>query len=584
MAEIKGSYVAGTGTITANTNIAFKLGTQAKLEALAKEKVQNGVFYLTSDTHRLYIGNADGSISPVNQGVIPVANLASVTNPIPGQFYYLTSDNILATHNGTQWVQINPDTYVKGLWDTVSATDDGVKIITNLEQAGGVHQGIIESDDTEDSIPVHIDGGQKIKVSAGSGTSANHITIATGDYGFVTDGSDNNVNVNLTYTAPGATEVTKEEKVNIKSVNGIKVTQANNTLTFDGSELKNQAGADKIVDAEFTAEASGFMLTLTKGNNDAITATVNPKIKYGKANYGDGQHEHEFVSGVDTLHVYTIDQVDKLVADSLTNFNALTYKGTVGATGATVNALPQSGVANGDVYMGDGSVAVKLTANGTAELYDAGTLFIAQGTEGIDGVIPANTVTWTRVQNYNTDTITTVDTGTAGTITIGREIVGGVNHGSVETLGSLTITADGVLKAEDSIDGTHRTTTIRHKTYEVKSSDPEIRAADSAKYLYIGKQIESLDHDAYGHLQFINEQEVVVPTEVFCKDECVNTVSVDEPTNVATLSQTISLMNSSNEGPVDDITQNHKVTSETLVLKATEANTLKLDLVWGSFE
>jgi hypothetical protein len=72
MAEIKGSYTAGQPTITWNPstesapNVGFRLGTQTGLENLAKASVQAGVFYLTTDTHRLYIGNSDGTISPVN--------------------------------------------------------------------------------------------------------------------------------------------------------------------------------------------------------------------------------------------------------------------------------------------------------------------------------------------------------------------------------------------------------------------------------------------------------------------------------------------------------------------------------------
>ena len=93
MATIKGNYVPGTGTINANTNIGFKLGLESRLSA-ADFTAQNGVFYLTSDSHRLYIGNADGSISPVNQGVINVPAMPTNKDAIPGQFYYITGDNI----------------------------------------------------------------------------------------------------------------------------------------------------------------------------------------------------------------------------------------------------------------------------------------------------------------------------------------------------------------------------------------------------------------------------------------------------------------------------------------------------------
>ena len=38
-------------------NVLFKRGTQAELNALiTASKIKDGAFYLTTDTHRLYIG------------------------------------------------------------------------------------------------------------------------------------------------------------------------------------------------------------------------------------------------------------------------------------------------------------------------------------------------------------------------------------------------------------------------------------------------------------------------------------------------------------------------------------------------
>jgi len=64
MADIKGGYVAGTATITGTPNVGFRMGTESGLKTLAS--ATKGTFYLTTDTHRLYIGNDDGSLSPVN--------------------------------------------------------------------------------------------------------------------------------------------------------------------------------------------------------------------------------------------------------------------------------------------------------------------------------------------------------------------------------------------------------------------------------------------------------------------------------------------------------------------------------------
>lgn len=77
---------------------------------LANVTVEDGAFYLTTDTHRLYVGQGT-DLCPVNEGVITVANVESLPETaITGSFYYATEENILCVYNGQTFVQINPDT------------------------------------------------------------------------------------------------------------------------------------------------------------------------------------------------------------------------------------------------------------------------------------------------------------------------------------------------------------------------------------------------------------------------------------------------------------------------------------------
>nr|DAG21701.1 MAG TPA: hypothetical protein [Caudoviricetes sp.] len=46
--------------------VIFKLGPQTRIPA--NGKAVNGTFYLTSDTHRLYIGQGNNAV-PINAGV-----------------------------------------------------------------------------------------------------------------------------------------------------------------------------------------------------------------------------------------------------------------------------------------------------------------------------------------------------------------------------------------------------------------------------------------------------------------------------------------------------------------------------------
>ena len=102
------------GTISAGKNIQFLLGTQANLEKYisGSSTAAEGTFYLTNDTHRLYVGTSLGTAAPVNEGVITVSNLDALqhVSAHPGEFYYVKAGNILCVYDGKQWVQINNNT------------------------------------------------------------------------------------------------------------------------------------------------------------------------------------------------------------------------------------------------------------------------------------------------------------------------------------------------------------------------------------------------------------------------------------------------------------------------------------------
>lgn len=106
-------------------NVGFKKGTQSNLNILMEQplQIEDGTFYLTTDTHRLYIGqtiNSTKTIVPVNQGINIVEYISEEddnyqtdgtvlpTTVEQGQFYYVSNANILCIGSGEHWVQINP--------------------------------------------------------------------------------------------------------------------------------------------------------------------------------------------------------------------------------------------------------------------------------------------------------------------------------------------------------------------------------------------------------------------------------------------------------------------------------------------
>ena len=94
--------------------VKFKLGTQASLNALkdSQKGWEVGTFYLTSDSSRLYIGQAD-ELALLNKSVEIYDNLSALSSKktvsTKGDIAYCANENVLAYYNGSTWNQINPD-------------------------------------------------------------------------------------------------------------------------------------------------------------------------------------------------------------------------------------------------------------------------------------------------------------------------------------------------------------------------------------------------------------------------------------------------------------------------------------------
>ena len=90
----------------------FKRGTQAGLNALTTS--DEGTFYLTTDSHRLYVGTGSGKKPALLNQTVQIADsvnaLKSLTGMVENDFYYAKSENILCVYTNSGWVQINPDT------------------------------------------------------------------------------------------------------------------------------------------------------------------------------------------------------------------------------------------------------------------------------------------------------------------------------------------------------------------------------------------------------------------------------------------------------------------------------------------
>ena len=576
MATIKGNYVPGTGTINANTNIGFKLGLESRLSA-ADFTAQNGVFYLTSDSHRLYIGNADGSISPVNQGVINVPAMPTNKDAIPGQFYYITGDNILAMYNGKQWMQVNPDTHVTALTQNAAAVANGnaATVRMTLTQDGGNQA----AEETIHSNLVTLKGSNDIVITVDEETE--EILITDADYSLETSGDANAVKFNLMRDPADGDKAVEGTPVTFTGTNGVSVSQKDNVITINAAELSNSADENQIESAAFANVAQGFDLTLKRKSGQSLAAAnVDPIITYGET-----PNDQHFVNGKAALSVYTIAEVDAKIKSSLQSFNALTYRGTVGPDG-TVTALPSSGVANGDVYMATGDYSDGATT------YHNGTLFIAQGTEGVDGFI-TGTINWTQVENYNTDTQTIVNLGADNTLSLSNTVQDGSNPGGTTFLGSYKV----VTKAGDPLATTDVTTarqgggsdkvvTISHNVSGYTHTKSDASTADDTQVLFSTNELlKNIGVDDWGHVKSSVDTTIEVPTEIFTEAETTAASSVSGTAGAkmtGTFTDSLALKNAGTGKTISTITTKTQVSSETLTL-AVDGSALKMDLMWGSF-
>lgn len=173
--------------------LGFKVGTQSRINTMlaagASAGADHGTFYLAEDTHRLYVGNEDTSLSPVNEGIITVETMADLRNVTgdAGQFYYVTGTidqplNILCVHNGQGWVQINSyeDTYVSDFsYVAVDlSTNDGIEVdgvITNSNNVPKTGRFYIKGENGT------IISQSTTNITVGSNTVAVPIITVTGD-------------------------------------------------------------------------------------------------------------------------------------------------------------------------------------------------------------------------------------------------------------------------------------------------------------------------------------------------------------------------------------------------------------------
>lgn len=273
-------------------NVMFKRGTQSSFNNLST--YQDGCFYLTTDSHRLYIGTGNNKADLVSQSVIIYDDWAAIealsnkssSSYAPGlcsegQFYYAKAENILCTYSNGKWIQINPDhnddhdTYVK----SVSVAKNAAETETGKQLVYDVKITQAQKDLKRNTEGALSEVSGKLTILA---TDLNQITTNI-DVGMEAENSNSKVylkNNGVGANAAAKVELAGEGSVSVSTDSSNKITISGVDTTYSLNTTTNTTGAkatlhdkDGTTESSFAVEVDGNALKVesnTAGKNGSI--------------------------------------------------------------------------------------------------------------------------------------------------------------------------------------------------------------------------------------------------------------------------------------------------------------------------
>lgn len=403
------------------------------------------------------------------------------------------ADTITVTHKSylTKAAQSTTATAAPGYGETFTVVDS---ITTDKGHVTGFNTKTVTipaSDNVTSTLSAA--EGNKIHLEESNGDSYD-VTLAAGTSGDIvlsTNVDSDTITVeHKTYNAPSVTAATAIAPDHGTTFTVVDSIIANNghitgyktkdiTLPTDNNTINTAAS--------ITADNTGKLsVSVTDSQGDSVNNTSGQVLYYivnGEKVYNQNE-----------INFYTIDQIDT----KFKAVNGMTYKGTVGGTGATVSALPSEGVAIGDTY----KVAVEGSYGG--QYCEAGDLLIAIGTEE-DGVITSG-LTWTYIPSGDDvdsqyKLVVSNNTATLNCTTTGDDV------------GALTIAAGNDIGVSTS----GSTITVKHEDFTT-SKTTSTAAPDYSETFTV---VDSITTDN-GHVTGINTKTVTIPAS----DDTTSALSV----------------------------------------------------------
>ena len=564
--------------------------------------VQEGAFYLTTDTHRLYTGISDGvknQLIELNKSIYEVDVFTDLTgtavnnytdHPVweEGQFAFVKSINALAVYKNNTWTQINPDTHllVNNNHPLFGVTPNNNENPTSVTIAGTIKDtidGTNAAHTLTDNITLSVTGdltldvNDKVLTLGYTAPAASRVSLSASDRtsGGNTIGIDLKTNQDGQET--GTVSVEAGDNVSITKDSNIYKINANNmyTSSLTGSSLGTN-GSDYPSSA-----AEGFKISLEDGNHsgsNALKAYLNPAITVKDQNNnvvtGGGTH---FVNGTAALDVYDRTAVNNLITAAKRDIDAMTYKGTISNSDALDDLIDGTTPSSiGDTY----KVSTPFTSSvlaGEVELH-AGDLIICKSVNGneVEGIINTqnNNFAFDVVQSGNdyTYAATYSGSGDTRTIALNENLMGGSSSTPVM---NLSITAGNNLSLDTT--QTNGNITINHDTITTPAA--AVSGYTVPNETYSGNDqdvlaITSLTLDNYGHVTNFGIKNYKTT------DTHTTLSSVENTVNVANNVVTQNVKVTADHGEAKQ--QSYTMNSNTLTFSAS-GQALTLDLQWGSF-
>jgi hypothetical protein len=268
-------------------DLMFRRGRQTNLPSVA----DNGCFYLTTDTNRLYVGNEDNAMVLLSQNIQIIERIGDLpAAPYTNEFYYCSKDNVFAFYDGTEWKQINPDTNdndndtieVSGLAfekdDEASSEDQVVYNVTVSQTKTDINGNTSELDDvvaqltlkSEDiasivpeaatvGLATNNDGNNGVEIATkGDGSNPEDaIHLRPGDNVTQIAATDSEITIDVkdtTYTF-GVTAATDSATLVLTNDEDGSDTEIEFAVSEDNDDLTVSAETDKVIYGHKTYEA-----------------------------------------------------------------------------------------------------------------------------------------------------------------------------------------------------------------------------------------------------------------------------------------------------------------------------------------